>query len=92
MDIRIENLCISYSKQRVIDGLNLAFGNNRTAVFVGRQPASNVTCTPSKTLKAPATTCTAVLPPGSPGETVPITVQVGRTTAVDDAGNYTYKA
>jgi iron(III) transport system ATP-binding protein len=24
MDIRIENLCISYSKQRVIDGLNLA--------------------------------------------------------------------
>jgi phospholipase C len=73
-----------------IDGMNFGIGSNQTSISVGGVPATDVKCAASTTLNAPAATCTAVLPPGTPGESVPITVRVGRTTAVDDAGNYTY--
>ncbi len=73
-----------------IAGMNFATGEGKTTVLVGRTRATDVTCSASATLEAPATTCTAVLPPGKAGESVPITVQVGRQTAVDDAGDFTY--
>jgi phospholipase C len=73
-----------------INGINLGTAPNQTSVNVGGRPATNVTCSASATLKAPATTCTAVLPPGRAGQSEPITVRVGRTTAVDDAGDFTY--
>jgi phospholipase C len=72
-----------------ISGLNFSTSGG-TSIRFGNAAATDVVCAASTTLAAPATTCTAVAPPGSAGAAVPIRVIVGSTTAVDDAGDYTY--
>ncbi len=73
-----------------INGTNFSTITGQTRVFFGSRPALGVTCAASTTLSAPATTCTVTAPRGNPGLQVPITVRVGNTTAVNDAGEYTY--
>jgi phospholipase C len=72
-----------------ISGLNLSTTGG-TVIRFGSAAATDVTCTASTTLAAPATTCTAVAPRGPAGEAVPVQVLVGSKPAVDDAGEYTY--
>jgi phospholipase C len=72
-----------------IDGMNLSTTGG-TDVRFGNREATSVRCAASTTLSAPASTCTAVAPPGPAGASVPITVRVDGTKAVDDAGNFTY--
>jgi phospholipase C len=73
-----------------INGLNFSTVTGVTKVSFGHLGALGVSCSASTTLSAPATTCTALAPPASAGLEVPVTVRVGTTRAVDDAGEYTY--
>jgi phospholipase C len=73
-----------------INGLNFALAPGATQVSFGGRSATDVSCAASKTLAAPATTCTAVAPKGVSGQAVPITVTVNDTKATDDAGDYSY--
>jgi phospholipase C len=73
-----------------VNGINFSTVTGVTRVFFGSRAALGVSCSASTTLSAPATTCTAIAPHGSPGLQVPVTVRVGTTKAVNDAGEYTY--
>ncbi len=73
-----------------VSGMNFSTITGVTKVFFGNRPALGVSCSASTTLSAPATTCTAIAPHGSAGLQVPVTVRVGTTRAVNDAGEYTY--
>jgi phospholipase C len=73
-----------------ISGMNFSTTTGGTTVYFGMRRATDVSCAASTTLSAPATVCTVVAPPGSAGASVPIQIDVGRTSAVDDAGEYTY--
>ena len=73
-----------------INGLNFSTVTGVTRVSFGSRAALGVSCYASTTLFAPATTCTAIAPHGSPGLQVPVTVRVGTTKAVNYAGEYTY--
>jgi phospholipase C len=83
-----------------INGLNFSTTLGATTVDFGNKAATDVTCTaappltygtpPSSTLVAPATTCTALAPPGTSGQAVAVTITVNGVKAVDDAADYTY--
>jgi phospholipase C len=73
-----------------ISGMNFSTTLGQTSVYFGNEAAKDVSCQASTTLAAPATTCVVLVPPGSAGQSVPITVKVNGTSGVDDAGNFTY--
>jgi phospholipase C len=73
-----------------ISGLNFSTVTGVTRVFFGNRPALGLSCAASTTLSAPATNCTAIAPHAGAGLQVPITVRVGASAAINDAGEYTY--
>ena len=81
---------ISGGNTVTISGLNFSTSAGGTTVLFGNKPATNVSCSASATLAAPATICTAVAPAVNQPKAVAITVQVGSIKAADDAGDYTY--